>query len=265
MKHWFIASEFKQEKDLKSILEKAIPTPEPKKKTEFIKNAELPKLNIVAFMLQQVFYIRKMTWLISFLISVCAFLCVDYIGKDSVWVISSMLPLIALCAVTESARSKTYGMAELEQASRFSLKSVMLARMGIMSFLHFIIFITLIPFVGKKIISISMGNRMLQLVQENVWNQEGIYVRISVYLFVPYLLTSVLCLIAVRRMQGKELNYVCMGLSVGVGFLNFLLKANIPGIYEEKRVIWWFVFCIFLGTLYLVECRKVIYQSEKYV
>ena len=89
--------------------------------------------------------------------------CVDYIGKDSVWVISSMLPLIALCAVTESARSKTYGMAELEQASRFSLKSVMLARMGIMSFLHFIIFITLIPFVGKKIISISMGNRMLQV------------------------------------------------------------------------------------------------------
>ena len=254
----------KSNQELKKILEKALSAPEPKKKAEFIKSVEVPKLSILGFMLQQICYVRKMTWFISFFVSACAFLCVNYIGKDSVWVISSMMPVIALCAVTESARSKTYGMAELEQASRFSLKSVMFARMGIMSFLHLIIFITLIPLVGKKMISMSTGISMLQIVQENAWNPEGIYARISVYLFVPYLLTSVLCLIAVRKMHGKELNYICMGIAVGVGFLNVLLKANIPGFYEEKKVIWWFVIAIYLGAVLWKEYGKVMYQWEEF-
>lgn len=251
--------------DMKNVLEKAFAAPKPKRKMEFIKSLEPPKISLFTFMLQQVSYIRKMVWVVSALISAGAFLCVDYIGRDCVWVISSMMPFIALCGITENARSKTYGMAELEQASRFSLKSVVLARMGIMSFLHLIIFLALIPFVGSKLISIEAENGILQTVQETIWNTEGVYLRTTIYLFVPYLLTSVLCLMVVRKMQGKELNYVCMGISVGVSLLNFILKANIPMLYEEKGFIWWCAFGIYLGAVLCGEYQKIICQAEEFV
>ena len=40
-----------------------------------------------------------------------------------------LLPFVALLAVTEGTRSAVYGMEELELATRFSLKSVLLARL----------------------------------------------------------------------------------------------------------------------------------------
>lgn len=260
----FIEKDCKNQK-LIFILEEAFTAPEPEKKTEFIKKAQLPKLSTFAFMLQQVFYIRKITWLISFFISVCAFLCADAIGKDCVWIISSMVPLLAVCSITESARSKTYGMAELEQASRFSLKSVMLARMGIMSFLHLIIFAVLIPFAGSRMRRMEAGNGMLTIVQDSIWRIEGTGLGVSIYLFVPYLLTSVLCLMTVRKMQGKEINYVCMGISVGVGLINFILKASLPAMYEEKAVIWWFGVGIYLGIVLCGEYRKMVGITEEFI
>ena len=260
----FIEKDCKNQK-WKFILEEAFAVPEPEKKTEFIKKAQLPKLSTFAFMLQQVFYIRKITWLISFFISVCAFLCADAIGKDCVWIISSMVPLLAVCSITESARSKTYGMAELEQASRFSLKSVMLARMGIMSFLHLIIFVVLVPFAGNRMRRMEAGNGMLQIVQESIWRIGGTGLGVSIYLFVPYLLTSVLCLMTVRKMQGKEVNYVCMGISVGMGLINFILKASLPAMYEEKAVIWWYIAGIYFTARLWEECRKMIKQTEEFV
>lgn len=42
--------------------------------------------------------------------------------KDVLWVISALIPFIALSLVTENARSNTYSMAEFEMSARFSLK-----------------------------------------------------------------------------------------------------------------------------------------------
>ena len=232
-------SENTSEKEIKSILEKALSAPQPRNKAEFIKSAEPPKLNTFAFMIQQVSYIRKITWIVTFFICICAFLCVAYIEKDYVWVISSLMPLLAVSSITETIRSKTYGMAELEQASRFSLKSVLFARMGILGGVHLLIFTVLIPWIEYK---------------------KGF-----VYLFVPYLLTSVLCLITVRKMHGKEVNYVCMGISVGVSLLNLIGKANISVIYEGNNLIWWWIAAVYLGVVLWKESQKSICEVEKFV
>ena len=77
----FIAENIEHEKRIKSILEKALSTPQPRNKAEFIKSAEPPKLNTFAFMIQQVSYIRKISWIVIFFICICAFLCVVYIEK----------------------------------------------------------------------------------------------------------------------------------------------------------------------------------------
>lgn len=234
--------------DMKKMLEEAFAAPQPKRKKEFLKKAGKSQISNLSFLLLQISYIRKRVFIVSAFISALALMSVDYAGSDCIWVVSAMMPFVALCAVTENARSATYGMAELEMASRFSLKSIILARLSVIGLLHFTILGVLIFFVGKSVGVLSgMG---------------AVYLRTSVYLFVPYLLTSVLGLVATRRFHGKETIYMCMGISVMVSCLNFILKANIPVLYEEKQFLWWCVFLIYLVVKAGSEYKKAIYQTE---
>ena len=50
-------------------------------------------------------------------------------NSNVLWITAALLPFVALLAVTEGTRSAVYGMEELELATRFSLKSVLLARL----------------------------------------------------------------------------------------------------------------------------------------
>ena len=67
---------------------------------------------------------RKSTLLLSFLLIIPALLGTYYIDLNTIWVISSLIPFLALLAVTESTRPAVYGMIEFEISTRFSLKSV---------------------------------------------------------------------------------------------------------------------------------------------
>ena len=229
--------------DMKKVLEDAFAAPEPKHKKEFLKTIEQPQIGTLSFLLVQVSYIRKSVWIGSIFILAFALLCADALGADCVWIISAMTPFIALFAIAESARSETYQMAELEMATRFSLKSVTMARMVAIGLLHFILFCILILLAGKGAL-VSFG-------------QAGIY------LLVPYLLTSVLGLAAVRKIHGKESVYVCMGIAVMVSSLNFIVRGNLPEIYEEKRLIWWIAVGVYLLAKVWSEYKKMIYQTEE--
>lgn len=230
---------------MKRILEEAFSAPEPKRKKDFLKKTGQPQISTFSFLLSQISYIRKRVWVVSVLIAVLAITSIHHVGQDCIWVTSAMMPFIALCAVTENARSAMYCMAELEMASRFSLKSVILARLGAIGLLHAVLFCTVVPFVGK--------NALLSFVQ------------VGVYLLVPYLLTSVLGLAAVRKVRGKETIYICMGISVMVSYLNLLVREIIPGLYEKKQFIWWCIFAICLFIKAWSEYKKAIYQSEEMV
>lgn len=229
--------------DMKKVLEDVFATPEPKRKKEFLKKLDQPQISTLSFVLSQVSYIRKSVWIGSILVSVLAVLCADVVGQDSVWVISAMTPFIALCAVAESARSVTYQMAELEMASRFSLKSITLARLGAIGALHVMLFCVLVLFAGKSSL-VSLG-------------------QVGIYLLVPYLLTSVLGLVAVRRVHGKEAIYACMGIAVMVSCLNFMIRGNLPEVYAQKQMIWWIVTGTYLLVKMWSEYKKVIYQTEE--
>ena len=66
-------------------------------------------------------------------------------------------------------------------------------------------------------------------------------------------------------MQGKEVNYVCMGISVGVSLLNLIGKANISVIYDGNNLIWWWIAAVYLGVVHGKESRKNICEVEKFV
>lgn len=229
--------------DVKRILEMEFETPEPKRKTEFLNNIEQPRISTFSILLTQISYIRKRVWFVSALIMVCAIMSIRYVGGDCVWAISAMMPFIALCAVIENARSKTYSMSELEMAARFSLKSITLARLGAIGFVHLLIFSVLVFVVDSKV--------FLSFLQ------------VGIYLLVPYLLTAVLGLMAVRKMHGREVLYVCVSIAVMVSFLSLILRANIPQLYEEKYFIWWCVFTVYLIVKVGNECKMMIFQTEE--
>lgn len=228
--------------DIKRVLEEAFVVPEPRRKKEFFKEVGGTSISTFAFMKLQISYIRKSVWLVSILVLILAMVSKAIMGKDCIWMISAMMPFIALCMIAESARTEMYGMAELEQASRFSLKSVMYARLSIIGITHLILLGMVIPF-AKNGILIS-------------------YIQLGIYILVPYLLTSTLGLMIVRRVRGKENIYFCAGISVMVSYLNLLIKDSFQQIYDEKWFIWWV--CVFAYLLVKVcsEYKKVIYRTE---
>ncbi|MCH5254990.1 MAG: hypothetical protein J1F41_08690 [Lachnospiraceae bacterium] len=228
--------------DIKTVLEEAFAAPEPTRKKEFLTKMEQPRISTFTCLLSQISYIRKRVWLVSFLLLATAVWSVGYVGADCIHIISALIPFIALCTVTESARSTAYGMTELEMASRFSIKSIMLARLGAIGMLHLLILCILIPFVAKT----TMFS----------------YLQVGVYLSVPYFIVSVLGLMAVRKLRGKEAFYVSMGISVMASYLNLLGKESFPGLYEEKRFIWWCVALIYLIGKTGSEYKQAIHPAE---
>ena len=247
------------------IWEEAFLAPTPQRKKEFLEylkkeavysektqrqkaqmeNPNKASIGIVAFILSQIVYIRKRVYLASLLILVLAVFAANYTRTDSVRNVAAMMPFIALCMVSESTRSETYGMAELEMASRFSIKSIMLARMGTIGFVHMISLCILIPVVRHGAL-IS-------------------FVHAGIYLLVPYLAASVLEFAAVRRFRGKEAMSACVAISVMISLLNSILKELLQILFGSKQFVIWFVLAVYLAGRTVVEYKKMIYQAEEWI
>lgn len=129
-----------------------------------------------------------------------------FMEKDTLWSISACIPFVALSAITENNRSSVYRMAELEMATRFSLKNVVLARLGIIGTMHLLLIALLCPFVYI--------------------DQAAITIHAGVYLLVPYLLTTFLSLTCTRKLHGPEATYLCMGIAVTISGLNILSQSK---------------------------------------
>lgn len=243
----------------------AFPAPAPQRKKEFLeylgkeavyradvqgKKAQADNTfkfstGIGAFLLSQISYIRKRMYLASLLILVLAIAAANYAGENCVGVIAAMMPFIALCMVTESARSEIYGMAELEMASRFSIKTIMLARFGTIGLVHMVLLCVLILIVRH--------NALIS------------FIHAGVYLLVPYLAASVLECSAVRRFRGKEAISACMAISVMVSVINTLLKGLLLDLFGSKQIIVWIFLAFYLTGRTVLEYRKMIYQAEEWI
>lgn len=239
----------------KDIWEEVFLAPAPQRKAEFLAylekensrrlNAYKTSVSMGSFLLSQVPYIRKRVYLISLAVLAASVLAADYAGTDSIWYIAAMMPFVALCMVSESARSEIYGMAELEMASRFSIKSILLARFGTIGLVHMILLCILIPIV-----------RYSTLLS---------FVRVGIYLLVPYLAASALEFAAVRRFRGKEAISVCMGISVMVSLSNYLLEGLFEFLFGAKHFIIWIILAVYLTGKVIQEYRNIMCRNEEWL
>ena len=137
-----------------------------------------------------------------------------------------------------------YGMSEFEMSTRFSLKSVVLARMSILGLINFAVIAILTPLC-------RIGNDFSLL-------QTGMY------LLVPYLLTVNFSLWIARRVNGKETVYGCTCVAVIVSGINTGLHFVTDLIYQEIYTGWWIALSVFLfiGLAYEIHCT--IMRTEEY-
>ena len=232
-------------KVLKTVIKEAFEAPPPVKKEEFLQKFQYenylseikqPSITLTAFVLVQVIYIRKWIWLLDVCVFVAALFGAVCIEQDMLWCISAMTPSLALALTTENGRSENYGMAEFEMASRFSLRSVILARLGILGFTDFILLCLMLP-LG----SFHSGRSLVQT---------------GICMLCPYMLTAFLGLWATRVVHSRESVYLCMAIALFVSWGCIFLQLVSPIYYDKQYFSWWFGGGLLFFAGAIMELRK---------
>ena len=116
------------ERELRIVLQ----APNPSRRDAFLAEAPRFYMGHGSFVLAQAAYIRKWVWVISvILLGALADIAARW-PREALWVAAGMMPFLALTAMQEHLRSSMYNMTELELSTRFSVKSILLARMGLL-------------------------------------------------------------------------------------------------------------------------------------
>lgn len=216
----------------------AWPGPDPARKRAFFRALPVRPVSHGAFLLGQAGYIRKRVWAVSLALFGLALAASRTLPADGLWIGAALTPFAALAAASERSRSALWGMEELELASRFGLKSVVLARMGLIGLVHLALLGLLAALGGGDVL------------------------RRGTYLLVPYLLTDLLCLELSRRIRGKEALYACGGAAVLVAGLAAALPRR-WGAYLPGSFRWWLLALVLTAALTGREYGKIIRKAEE--
>lgn len=229
---------------LKKELTLAFEAPPPLRKKEFLQQFKLPKISTAEFIISQIGYIRKWIWGVSALIFGIALTGSVILSADMLWAISAFTPLLALTILSESGRSESYEMAELEMATRFSLRSVLFARLGILGVENLTLLCLMMPF-GSR-------NNALAPVQAGA------------YIITPFLLTTFIGLYVVRKYRGHEAMYICSGITACISLSVFFSHMTFPQIYQGNYLIWWIGVILMLCIGTAIQCKKIVTDVSKY-
>ena len=221
----------------KQELQRLYEAPPPRGKRKFFRELELQPMSTCHILWQQLSYVSKWSWVLA-VFSLMAILYLNYFyGSVLLGAALALMPFLAVNVVTECVRSGIYGMEELEMSTRFSLKSILLMRMGIVGFENLILAIA-----------------AAILIQGSIFQT-------ALYLFAPYLLTTYGCFLAVRKILSKEVLYTCVGIAVAVNAIMGMGEKFFPWIFHERYMEVWLLAVVLLGCLTLWEGRKTIRQE----
>lgn len=221
-------------RELRDELKKVYQAPKPERKCAFLHQIALQPIHTGHVVWSQISYISKLEWILSILLFGVTVTTNCFFETAVFGMTLALMPFLAVAAVSECMRSVVYGMDELEMAARFSLKSIILARMFI----------------------IGIENLVLVLIF-SVFTQGGLLMTM-LYLAVPYLITTYGSLSIVRKVSGKEGIYICISYSsavsvaVSFGFLNY------TWIYQEQFVYFWMSAVLLLIFANFKEGRRFL-------
>ena len=195
--------------ELKNLINDAYRAPEPEKKQEFINKLRPRTIGTLKMLLQQIPYIRPYVWILSALIIALAITGTVMGGEGTDRLIALIMPFTAAVGILETGRSRRYNMSELEMATRFSLRSVVFARMTIFGFMSVILTAVISPLIAG-----SFG-------MDAVITAETI--------LIPYLITMIVSLHIERSPVGRENGLLSVVIAAGVMFLFFVIWQSESG------------------------------------
>ncbi len=214
-------------------------------KKEFMQKWNQPSMGTWEVLCSQAAYIRKWIWLVSAAIFVAAVFGAAMTAREFMWMVSSLTPFLAVTVIAESGRSDSYGMSELEMATRFSLRSVVFARVGIIGIWNLVVLCFLL----------TIG----------IQNGTGEPFQSGVFILMPYLLTALIGLCIVRRFKGNEAIYFCMGIAVAIASFVFLSGDMLMRIYRGSNPLWWGSMLLLLIGGIFRQYRNIIIGTEELV
>ena len=227
----------------KNELKQAFKAPRPVRKRDFLRQLDLPGMPVHEFLFSQMGYIRKRVWCVSALIFVVSILGLVSMPGKVLWLISGLTPLLALTIISESGRSELYKMAELEIATRFSLRSVTFARLTLLGLMN-TMFLGILLLIG-------------------LWNDTVASFAAALYIITPYLLTTFAGLSIVRKFKGQDAMYACVGTTVGISISLFVSHDIIPFVYEERYLTAWMITALALLVGSGKQCIVILKKTEE--
>ncbi len=226
---------------LKEELAEYYEAPKPTGKRAFIRQFGLQRINLFHVIAMQARYISKWVWIISGLFFGATCLAAQMAEWKHVSMVLAFVPFLVMLSVAESMRSYHYGMEELELTARFSLKSIVLARMVMLG-------------LGNLVV---LAGIMLMLRSEYQIN--------IIYVMTPYFLTAGGGLCIVRRLRGGEGIFLCFGLAALICVLQLHLPWGFEVIFKPENVWIWVCACV-LGMLVTIrEGYRMIRMTEDLV
>ena len=210
-------------KDIVEEMRKYRISPGSERKMEFFRHlGEMGLLNrryaVVShkdFLAVQLFYIEKWIWAVSgLLLLFITWICSRYSGPYSF----ALTPLLAASILFETRRSRRWNMAELEQAARFSGRSVLLARIFLLG-------------------AINTAGLMIVILAVRSFSSFSL-IRVFLYMMVPYLTASLLGSVYERRNredQGWGSVLICIFSSLFFASVSVFFDQ----LYEERMIVFW--------------------------
>lgn len=214
------------------------------KKLRFIRSIKKPNVSLLSFIKNQFKLINKKVYISCFVyFLVLLGLLLTSNNPNQYIVLAAGIPFFSLVIIAIINTSNMYNMEEMEMATLFSLKMVIIARMIIMSIITILI-ITVMAFCTSKISNISI-------------------LRIMCYFFIPYLLNMFLNLKLLRKYRNDGLKYCFITSSIICLIVLFLIdNSNIILIINNYT----FVAILFiLLALTIKESNNYICRLEEYV
>lgn len=228
----------------KNELKKAFEAPRPVRKKEFLRQLDPVQVTVPMFLVSQIGYIRKWVWGISVLIFAGSAVGLLVLPGAVLWFISGSTPLLALTLLSESGRSELHHMAELEMATRFSLRSVLLARLAILGLADLLLLGILFPI--------------------GLYSGPQAPFAAALYIVTPFLLTTFLGLSVTRKLRGQEAMYVCAAISLGISLFLFLSHNVVPYIYQEQHLTAWGIAAAALLFGNGKQCAAMMKKTEEF-
>lgn len=187
----------------------------------------------------QLTYFSKWVWLLSGIIFAAAVWFQRM--EEMQWAVCACIPFLGMVTVEQSFCSPAFQMAELEQASRLSLKSVAAARMGLLGAGNLVFLLVL-----------TLGTQSARGMQ-------------GLLFLTPYLMTSFGCLQVTRRLRGKEAIYAGAGVAAAVSCLQMVLYSKFLWLTQVSYSGLWLAATVLLCGVTGRELGRILGKTEELV